>query len=93
MRPQRQSRVAVFALSVLTFSGFAIGMADSASAYSDRVRRACKGDYHRLCPSYKLDSPQLRTCMESNGFLISGPCIDALVDSGEVDGARVRKRR
>jgi hypothetical protein len=64
----------------------------TADAYSERVRRACSGDYKRLCGQYKPNSPQVRTCMEANAFSISGPCVSALVDSGEVDGARVKKR-
>jgi hypothetical protein len=65
----------------------------SANAYDDRVRRACTGDYRRLCGQYKPHTPQLRSCMEANAFSISGPCVTALVDSGEVDGSKVRKRR
>jgi hypothetical protein len=79
--------------AVLSAAGLFAATADTADAYSDRVRRACKGDFHRLCGQYKPESSQGRACMESNGFSISSPCIDALVDSGEIDGSRVKKRR
>jgi hypothetical protein len=93
LRPQRHSRAAIFTLSALALSGFAAVTAGDAAAYSDRVRRACTGDYNRLCPGYKLHSSQLRACMESNGLMISSSCINALVDSGEIDASRVKKKR
>ncbi len=58
--------------------------AGHATAYSARVKSACKSDFYRFCPSYKLDSPQLRACMRSAGGNISSRCIDALADSGEI---------
>lgn len=62
-----------------------------AFAYSKQVERACVGDYKRLCPQYKPGSPQLRACMEAKAGSISWGCIQALLDSGEVD--RNDKRR
>jgi hypothetical protein len=93
VRSQRFLRAAKFAVAVLAFGGGIAAVSNDADAFSARVRRACAGDYHRLCPSYKIDTPQLRTCMEANGILISSPCISALVDSGEIDGSRVKKRQ
>jgi hypothetical protein len=90
----RLSRTAVIAAAaILSAAGFLAATSGTADAYSERVRRACKGDYHRLCGQYKPDSPQVRSCMEANAFSISSPCISALVDAGEVDGSRVRKKR
>jgi hypothetical protein len=83
---------AVIAASLVTISVVLVGISTTADAYSDRVRRACTGDYKRLCGQYKPTSPQVRTCMEANAFSISGPCVSALVDSGEVDGSRVKRR-
>lgn len=62
----------------------ALAAPDGTSAYSARVKTACKTDFYKFCPSYKLDSPQLRACMRSAGGNISSRCIDALVDSGEL---------
>lgn len=62
----------------------ALAAADGTSAYSARVKTACKTDFYKFCPSYKIDSPQLRACMRSAGGNISSRCIDALVDSGEL---------
>lgn len=62
----------------------ALGTAGAASAYSGRVKAACKTDFYRFCPSYKVGSPQLRACMRSAGGNISRRCVDALADSGEI---------
>ncbi len=62
----------------------ALMTADGAVAYSARVKSACKSDFYKFCPSYKVDSPQLRACMRAAGGNISSRCIDALADSGEI---------
>lgn len=93
IRSLQVSRVTVASLGILTLvSGLNFASSD-VNAYDDRVRRACTGDYRRLCGQYKPHTPQLRSCMEANAFSISGPCVTALVDSGEVDGSKVKKRR
>jgi hypothetical protein len=70
-------------------AAFAVGLgvlaaAGAASAYSGRVKSACKGDFYRFCPSYKLEDPQLRSCMRGAGGNISSRCLDALADAGEI---------
>lgn len=65
--------------------------AGSASAYSDRIRKACAGDYQNFCSQYVPESTQARRCFESNGKSLSKPCVKALVDAGEVP-ARYLKR-
>ena len=85
--------------STVTAAGFgmlaiavAVGIAPSpAQAVSTKVEKAYKGDYKRLCPSYKVGSSQLRACMEAKQADISSACIDALIDSGEVDRRRARR--
>ncbi|MCC7253676.1 hypothetical protein [Hyphomicrobium sp.] len=62
----------------------ALAAAGTANAYSGRVKSACKSDFYRFCPSYKVDSPQLRACMRSAGGNISSRCLDALADAGEI---------
>lgn len=69
---------------VLSVCTGALAAAGDATAYSSRVKSACRGDFNKLCPSYKLDSPQLRACMRSAGGGISSRCRDALADSGEI---------
>jgi hypothetical protein len=65
--------------------GFGVLAAQSAAhAYSGRVKSACKADFYKFCPSYKLESPQLRACMRSAGGNISSRCLDALADAGEI---------
>jgi hypothetical protein len=62
----------------------ALAMTSGAEAYSGRVKAACKRDFYTFCPSYKLDSPQLRACMRSAGGNVSSRCVDALADAGEI---------
>lgn len=68
----------------LAVSFGALMAAGAANAYSGRVKSACKADFYKFCPSYKLDSPQLRSCMRSAGGNISSRCLDALADAGEI---------
>lgn len=56
-----------------------------AHAVSAKVKKACQSDYKRLCPTYKVGSPQLRACMEAKQAEISSRCVDALIASGEVN--------
>ena len=58
--------------------------AGQASAYSARVKSACKSDFYRFCPSYKVGSTKLRSCMRSAGGNISRRCVDALANAGEI---------
>lgn len=62
----------------------ALAAAGAANAYSGRVKSACKSDFYRFCPSYKVNSPDLRACMRSAGGNISSRCLDALADAGEI---------
>lgn len=82
---------AVFATAAVTLAANG-AFSGQAAAYSASVRAACSGDYHRFCPSYPVNSPQLRSCMRSAGKRLSPSCIDALVDAGEISSS-VKKRR
>ena len=62
-----------------------LGITGPATAYSPKVEKACKADYYRFCPNYPLNTPALRSCMESKSTQLSPVCITALIDSGEVD--------
>ena len=80
------------AVVVATVAGLGAAMLSvPAAAFSKRVQKACVADYKNLCPQYRVNSPQLRTCMESKSNEISWSCIEALIDSGEVDKKRVRR--
>ena len=65
---------------VLTICFGVLIAAGDATAYTARVRSACKTDFYKFCPSYKPDSPQLRECMRSAGGNISSRCLDALAE-------------
>lgn len=65
--------------------GFGVlAVAGAAHAYSGRVKSACKTDFYKFCPSYKLDTSELRACMRAVGGNISTRCLDALADAGEI---------
>lgn len=69
----------------VTASLMAVALGSPAHAVSAQVKKACQGDYKRLCPTYKVGSPQLRACMEAKQAEISSRCVDALIASGEVN--------
>lgn len=56
----------------------------AAVAYSDRTQSACKNDYLEYCSAHPVGSTGMRRCMEANGKNLSGRCINALVDAGEI---------
>jgi hypothetical protein len=81
-------RLAGAALGAISFcflglAVFAIAGGE-ASAHSAVVKAACKTDYYKFCPSYKMDTPQLKACMRSAGGNLSPRCIDALANAGEI---------
>ena len=78
------------ALSVL-FASIAV-VAPAQAVVNDKVKKACKADYQRLCPGYKVGSNQLRACMEAKQADITWTCVQALIDSGEVDKQRAARR-
>lgn len=78
----RAVRRSFAAIAVLAFAGATTLPAHAVSA---KVKKACQGDYKRLCPRYKVGTPQLRACMEAKQAEISSRCVDALIASGEVN--------
>jgi hypothetical protein len=79
------TRAARLALAVGLAVAVAPGAAPSASAqdaFPRPVRVACTADAKRLCPAYRLGSPEMRTCMEAKGRLLSRGCVHALEDAG-----------
>jgi hypothetical protein len=70
--------------AALAFGAGVIAATASAHAYSGRVTSACKSDFYKFCPSYKVNTPQLRSCMRSAGGNISSRCLDALADAGDI---------
>jgi hypothetical protein len=53
-----------------------------AEAYPRKVRRACKYDYKRMCPRYKVGTAKMRSCMRSKVGQLSPRCYDTLVRYG-----------
>ena len=73
------SALGAIALGLLTVAG-----TTGAMAYSDRTQNACKNDYLEYCSAHPVGSTGMRRCMEANGKNLSGRCINALVDAGEI---------
>ena len=65
--------------------------ATAALAYSKKVEQDCAGDYQSFCAQYAPDTPQLRSCFESNRKGLTKICVNALVDAGEVPAKYLRK--
>jgi hypothetical protein len=76
------SGLALAATSVLASNAFAVSL---------RVQIACAGDYYAHCSAYSPDSPQVRSCMRAIGTRLSKGCVNALVASGEVSSAEVKR--
>ena len=75
----------------VAYAGYPVGA--QARGYPKYVKRACKSDFKRYCPSYKVGSASLRACMRSVAFDLSRRCVDALERSGERDARMKRRRR
>jgi adenylate kinase len=60
--------------------------AGQAHAISQRVKTACRDDYHRFCSAYAVGTPELRQCMTRVGSSLSRGCINALLETGEING-------
>ena len=61
----------------------ACAMSAPALAVPEYVKTACKPDYKKFCPTYKVDTSELRACMVAISNQLSDRCIDALERSGE----------
>ena len=83
MLPNAIRRLSGLAVAVAVLAGVAAPVAQ-ADQSSRKIRNACSGDYHRLCPREKPDSPEMRYCMEAKGRLLSTRCVRALEDEGIV---------
>ncbi len=81
--PQRVASMVVVGIFLAAPAAFT-----PAHAVSAKVKKSCAGDYKRLCPRYKVGSAQLRACMEAKQGEISSKCVQALIDSGEVNRRR-----
>lgn len=85
---------AVFVLMVVVAGGVAIWAGPASAVVTERVKKACKSDYYRHCPSYAIGTPQLRTCMTKAGKRkqLGHGCLRALIDAGEVPRKYLKKR-
>ena len=88
--PSRTTAGAI-ALAMIPLIAVTSAAAPASAAITAKVKKACAGDYKRLCPSYKVGSAQLRACMEAKQFEISSGCVSALIDSGEVGRSQARR--
>lgn len=72
-------------------AAFALLSGTGAEAHSDKVKKACAGDYQNFCSQYAPETAQLRACFESNRKGLTKICISALVDAGEVPAKYLKK--
>jgi len=81
--------------ALLAASVFALCLAGAAQAqsYSKAVQQFCQADYKKYCGDYGLETTGLRSCMDRNGKSLSGSCVKALVQSGEISQADVNRRK
>lgn len=63
----------------------------AAQPVTEREKRDCPNDYHRLCGDYGLGTEALRACMSRNIKKVSNACVAALVDAGEMTQAQADK--
>lgn len=83
-----------FAGAITLFAAATIlGSITPAEAIPRAVRSACKSDYKRICPRYRVGSSKMRSCMRSNVGQISSRCYQKLLDYGYADRNRSRSRR
>lgn len=64
-----------------------------AAPITERERENCRADYKRYCKIHPLGSEALRACMSRSVRKLSRPCVDALVDAGEMTQAQANKLR
>jgi hypothetical protein len=64
-----------------------------AGAVSPRVKVACRADYFRYCSAYPVGSEAVRQCMNQMGGRLSGACVQALVDAGEISPEAVNRHK
>lgn len=93
VQPWKLNMMKSLTIGALAVAAVGAGLlaAEPASAYSQKVKKACDGDYYRLCSQYPPESTELRRCFESQRKALSRVCINALVDAGEVPKKYLRK--
>lgn len=57
------------------------GLPQEASAISQAVKDACRGDYLTHCSQHEVGSEALRDCMADAFDKLSEPCVAAILDS------------
>ncbi len=79
-------------IGALVVSALLLGSYAPAEAVPRAVRRACKGDYKRICPHYRSGTAKMRSCMRANVGQISPRCYNTLLRYG-YGGSRGKRRR
>lgn len=78
------------AAALIAACGLMVAASGEASAVSERVKQACRGDYFQFCPSYEVGSSALRQCMRAQGKHLSLACRRALAADGEMPAKYAR---
>lgn len=82
----RKFDVGTLGLSGLIVGAIVVAAPLEAFAVPSKVKRECRADYKSFCPSYKVGTSTMRSCMRSNGRQLSWGCYQALKDHGYVKG-------
>ena len=77
---------AIAGLAALTVYG------SGAFAVPKIVKSACLNDYLSYCSNHRPNTPGLTRCMRRNGTKLSRRCVSALIKTGYVSRAEVRRR-
>lgn len=77
-----RSSIALALLLVATTPAFAVDA---------RVQAACEPDYFAYCGQHDPDGAGVRKCMRVNGEKLSAPCVEALMDAGEMSSTEVAR--
>jgi hypothetical protein len=69
----------------------------ASAAVSEKLKNACRDDYHRFCPGYPYETektPELDSCMKTAGLKrqLSPRCLQALIDAGKVPRRYLTKK-
>ena len=62
-----------------------------AAAVDARVQGACERDYFAYCSQHDPDGEDVRRCMRVNGAKLAAPCVEALMDAGELTSTEVAR--
>lgn len=80
----------IFTSGSLALAAAAVCVTAAEAVVTQRVKNACRSEYHAFCSAHAVPSPGLRSCMRGVQDQLSPRCLKELVAAGEVSQAEVR---